>query len=192
VFGIGEEIQVVANHKVHPALGTINVTAAELDQARAIADRVLQSFPGATTGYVQQKLVWQSPLGHQCSTIPDHVDPVTMVDTDLKTAWTLDEHELRRQISEYGYDIAAAAGLDGVRAVYGMAGSAFRWLFVASTKPFDVVSMPISDAQLASGIAKWEQANLLWAKCLADNDWPDLEQYGPKERKRPVTEWLLD
>lgn len=191
VFGVGETIKTVESHRgTRSEPGTIHVTAAELEQATSIADAVRACWPGATSGRVQNKLVWREPVyGFECSTQPDHVSQDGLVVTDLKTCWSLDDDEINRQICKFGYDMAIVAtqiGLQGT-GICGTGQTSARWCFVRTSYPHSVRFVELVPELARSGAERWSRACAEWNTFLAKNDWPDTGPIMPFDAGQRVT-----
>jgi hypothetical protein len=104
--------------------------------------------------------------------MPDHIDLELELDTDLKTSWNISDDECSRQISQFGYDCAAAAGLEAMQNTSGFMEGKFRWVFAETVPPFDVRSIYMEMGLAMAGKRKWREANRIWAQCLATGIWP--------------------
>jgi hypothetical protein len=99
---------------------------------------------------------------------------------DLKTVASAAPEAVRKAISNYGWDIQAAAYTAGVTALRPeMAGRIrFEWVFVETSPPYGIyVDGPAPSLQVI-GARKWRRACHLWAKCTAADSWPDYESAG--------------
>lgn len=88
---------------------------------------------------------------------------------------------LQSAITNYGYDLAAAWYVDGVKALRpDKDAPLFAWVFAEDAPPFDVHPVWASKRLLEVGRAKANRAFGLWKWCAESNTWPgycdDIEE----------------
>lgn len=139
-------------------------------------------------GTVQQRLTWDSD-GCPCSGQPDHFDEKTVIIDDLKTVEDASDEAVARAIVNYGYDVQAAAYVEGVEATFPeLSGRVrMRFIFCEVNAPFAVNVKHLGGTMRELGQRKWRRAKRVWAACLAAGKWPGYENDAPVEAK----EWDL-
>lgn len=93
---------------------------------------------------------------------------------DLKCVADADNDSAGRAMTNYGWDIQAAAEIEAVEACYPhLAGRGeFFDVFCEKSAPFACNVPRLSGSFHALGQRKWDRAAGIWAACLRDNNWP--------------------
>lgn len=136
------------------------------------------------TGWAEQTLVWRDrPTGVMCRAkldfLPHHGRTPYLV-PDYKSALSVEPEHLRRAVHTFGYYVQAPWYLAGIRALGLSDRPAF--LFVAQEKepPYLVTVFQLTDAAMAAGERRCDEALAVYARCTATGQWPgyatDIEQ----------------
>lgn len=145
----------------------------------------------AFEGAIQQRLTWDSE-GCPCSGQPDHAmhgDDETIVIDDLKTVEDASDEAVTRAIVSYGYDVQAAAYVEGMEHEHPDAAGRvhMRFIFCEVGAPYAVNVKTLGGTMRELGQRKWRRAKRAWAACLAAGRWPGYESGAPVE----ATEYQL-
>jgi hypothetical protein len=171
VFGVGDDIVIKTKRGQEAEPGQILVTDVELAQAQAIATCVAETVPDLRKGQIQPYMRWGWE-NVTCSGKPDHIDEDQWLITDLKTAHDLSDDGIVKSIELYGYDIQAAAYLDGAEQTYRWPSPRFRWVFVETDAPYDVRIIEPTLNMIQSGHTLWNKAKRIWKECITTGNWP--------------------
>lgn len=171
VFGVGDEIVTKTKRGEKEQPGTILASDAEVVKATQVATAAINAVPRLRKSMIQPRLVWHSD-GVECSGRPDHIDEDYHIINDLKTAHDLSDDALTYAIEKYGYDIQAAAYLEGAAQKYEWDRPLFRFIFVETEAPFDVRIIEPDALMLSSGAALWRKAVATWGACMRSGEWP--------------------
>lgn len=110
--------------------------------------------------------------------------PDTVIDLKKCQPCKATDYHLQKSIRDYGWDIQAAWYVDGVEQLTGKR-PLFAWIFVEDKEPFDVRPVWASQAMLAVGKAKADQAWQSYVHCLQTGLWPgyceDIEELHPTD-----------
>lgn len=118
-------------------------------------------------------LVWDD--GVLCRAMVDSIGRGMHQLWDIKTTSAgLSDFAISRHIVNFGYDLSAAFYIRGVEALFPeLAGSVeFKWIFVETEPPYEIVVKEIDSTTLEYGRRKAEFAIAKWARCLASGKWP--------------------
>jgi hypothetical protein len=129
------------------------------------------------SGQVQRRLEWESD-GVACCGKPDSIvigdGHVTIY--DLKSVEDASDAALARATVNYGWDIQAAAYVEGVEAKIEGAQGRVRYFLVACeaerSSAFAVNVAPMGRTMLELGARKWRRAKRTWGECMAANKFP--------------------
>lgn len=171
VFGVGDTVVIKDKRGQKEEPGTILASHAEVERAALIAERVALAVPRLRQSMIQPRLVWHSD-GVECSGRPDHIDEDYHIINDLKTANDLSDYALTYAIEKYGYDIQAAAYLEGAAQKYEWDRPLFRFIFAETEAPYDVRVIEPDALMLSSGAALWRKAVATWGACMRSGEWP--------------------
>jgi hypothetical protein len=130
-------------------------------------------------GEFQKEIRWTKETVNgpvECHAFLDYLilGPDYYIIYDLKCVADADNDSAGRAMTNYGWDIQAAAEIEGVETVYPqLAGRGiFRDVFCEKSAPFACNVPELSGGFHALGKRKWDRAAGIWARCLRDNDWP--------------------
>lgn len=161
------------------AAGQIPLLRKTFDQATTMHDALMDDRTAGNLftrdGDSEVTVLWDDEAtGVPCKARIDRLTSIRerVVAVDLKTTDAdLDDASLARTVVKYGYDVQAAQYLDGLAAI-GAEDPAFLFVFQQKTAPYLVRVIELSDDFLARGRARVEDARALYAKCVANDDWP--------------------
>lgn len=90
---------------------------------------------------------------------------------DYKTTTNASEWHFARSMWDYGYDIQAAHYLAAADSI---ATGKRTFVFAAQEKtpPYDAQMHTLGPISAESGVLRWQKAKRLWARCLADDEFP--------------------
>jgi hypothetical protein len=130
------------------------------------------SFKG---GSAQQTILWESE-GVECKAVLDYLT-ITANDytiDDLKCVDDASPDAIARAVTNYGWDIQAAAYVEAVESKYPhLAGRGrYRLVPVEKDAPFAANPREFSGAFQTIGNMKWQKAKSIWGPCLKNNNWP--------------------
>ena len=130
-------------------------------------------------GTPQKEIIWiketvNGPV--ECHGFLDYliIGPDYYLIYDLKCVADADLDSVTRAMTNFGWDIQAAAYVEGVEANYPhLAGRGkFLDVFCEKSAPFAVNVPEMSGAFRTLGQRKWDRAAGIWARCMSDNFWP--------------------
>ena len=129
-----------------------------------------------TSGMVQKRLEWESE-GVPCCGKPDSIvtdGKVTIY--DLKSVEDASDEAIVRATVNYGWDIQAAAYVEGVEATIPELAGRVEYKLVACeserASAFSVNVKPMGRTMLELGARKWARAKRIWGECLRSGKWP--------------------
>jgi len=122
----------------------------------------------------QERLIWTTEGGVECSGRPDFYDPKSETIVDLKTSYSLSDEEVEGTIKRYSYEIQAAAYLEAYSKL-GRGRKSFAWLFSEKDPPHLCRWVIPGPQRIGSGSAKWMKAATVFKDCLSSGEW-----YGPR------------
>lgn len=167
--------------------GRIPMLRHKWDEAQDIANAVREQIQALgldpvpfTEGTAEHVIRWEE-RGVQCRAMLDWLrDDLQTID-DLKTTSDASPRGFQRKVWTLRYDIQAAFYLRAV-AVYlfgrDVIRPRFRWVAVETEYPYLVTIHEMSKAASENADARVDQAIDLWARCLAEDDWPGYREYG--------------
>lgn len=91
---------------------------------------------------------------------------------DLKTCESANPARLSRRVIDFGWDIQAAAYLEGLSALAPETRWQWEWVFVEREEPFAVTVAVPTEAMLELGRERWARARREWEACLKRDTWP--------------------
>lgn len=195
VFGIGDEL-VIKERRGQPELpGQILLSPVEFGSATTVAYAVCQEWPRASSIHSknQYKLIWNSDV--ECSATPDNLDTEQWQINDLKTSYDVSDEAITDAIKRYGYDLQAAACIEGAIQVLNWPRPTFRNVFVCTKEPYQVKFWTYDTETIERGQELWNEAKRIWAGCLKTGDFPDTARYTPpaprfKSSSKTVDEFM--
>ncbi|WGL30673.1 CRISPR/Cas system-associated protein [Synechococcus phage S-CRES3] len=145
-------------------------------QGMAESLRRLQWYSGTDAEYIKRNEVsiywdWE---GVRCKARLDSLLIEEGIVLDLKTTDSVDPELFQKKVVGLGYDFQAAYYAKAAEAAFG---KPFKFLFVAVERkaPYTVDIFEVSDAMMAEGVVKCEQALRTYAACEASGEWPNRE-----------------
>jgi len=168
--------------------GAIPVLARKLREAEAEAAVIIDSFPVPLNECdCELTVVWlDAELGIWCRARVDAWHSATSTIYDLKNCENVIAATSGSVCIKYGYDIQAAAYLEGIETCLpSLAGRVeFKFHFVeAGITP---VTAPLSGEFMELGRRKWKRAKETWAQCLKSGKWP-----GPQITRIEAPPWAI-
>lgn len=199
VFGAGPEIVEVcagdwrtkdARQKRDDAIdaGAIPVLTGKLEDAKAEAEIIRDGFPVPLDECLcEVTIVWfDRELRIWCRMRADAYHEQTATIYDLKNCENVILSASGTACIRFGYDIQAAAYIEGVESAFpGLAGRV-RFMFHFVEPGIPPVTAPLSGEFLELGRRKWKRAKELWAQCLHTNVWP-----GPQIERIECPPWAM-
>jgi len=191
LLGVGPEIVVVdakdwrtnaakETRDAAEAAGKLPVLVGKLDAYNEIVEawrsQLAERGCRITEGRVQKRLEWESE-GVPCCGKPDSVlvDGRSAIIYDLKSVEDASDDAVVRAVVNYGWDIQAAAYVEGVEATWpDLAGRVtYEIVPCESTREnaFSVNVKPMGHTMLELGARKWARAKRLWGECLRSGKW---------------------
>lgn len=126
-----------------------------------------------SNGQPEVSMFWQhEATGTPCRGRLDFLKEYTIV--DLKFVREVNRRSVRNMIAEYGYDVQAAAYLDGLRRCTGKDIGNFIFLFQEKQAPYKVMAVHLNESVLAEGRSKYDAAMQRYQDCLkayGTNQW---------------------
>lgn len=170
--------------------GGIPVLAHDLLRAKEAAAALPEKLAalGIDLGAYESELtiLWESG-GVALKTRPDLTSVSLGHFLDLKVKEEISEAAFEASVVKYGYDMQAAAAVEGLGEVYPeLAGRLSFDVVVCEWKPpYDVMVKPMGQAALEYGRGRWERAKALWKRLLPlpEKDWPGWGIRAPWEPK---------
>ena len=136
----------------------------------------LQWYAGTGPEYIKRNEVsiywdWE---GVRCKARLDSLLVDEGIVLDLKTTDSVDPELFQKKVAGLGYDFQAAYYAKAAEVAFG---KPFKFLFVAVERkaPYTVDIFEVSDAMMAEGMVKCEQALRTYAACEASGEWPNRE-----------------
>lgn len=105
----------------------------------------------------------------------DAFDAATGWVTDLKTCKNASPRAVLGSVLAYGYDLKAAAYLEGLEAA-GHPMCSFRFAFVETEAPWATCVVELADEFAELGRRKWARAKEVWRRCHGSGIWPGYGQ----------------
>jgi len=166
--------------------GAIAVLSHKLREAEQEAAVIIDGFPVPINECdVELTVVWfDAEFGIWCRARIDSWHAPSDTIYDLKNCEDVVRSASGTQCIRYGYDIQAAAYIEGIETCLpDIAGRVqFKFHFVEpGIKP---CTPELSGELLELGRRKWKRAKALWAQCLAANNWP-----GPQITRIEAPPW---
>ena len=158
------------------------VLVKEFDEADKIAEKVMegvQRVSGAADmlrgGEPELVAIWREANGAMCRAMFDHfrLDGDKALIDDLKTSGDdIGPGDIGRKIANMSYDVSAAFYERGVKALIPDAKPLFRFLFVETDTPYEVLVTTLDGAASAIGHRKVRAAIHVWRNCQLADKWP--------------------
>ncbi|MYM92796.1 PD-(D/E)XK nuclease-like domain-containing protein [Duganella vulcania] len=164
----------------HP--GSFFISAKDAWIIKNVRESVLQ-HQGArrllTRGVAERAMFWRDErTGLMCKTKPDLERDGIIV--DIKSTTDASKQEFRHSIARLHYDLTAFMQQLGVKRITGETKQVV-YIAVETEEPFNTAVYIASDAQLASGQAKFEFATDRLKYCLSTGDWFGYQPQGIPE-----------
>lgn len=166
--------------------GVIPMLKAEYSRAIAVADILRDKLAARGVvfdGIIEKRIRWTeravSGVEVRCAGTPDHVtwDGSTLVIDDLKTAATANPRKVGRSWEQFCYDIQWAAYTSGGDKVYRANGRVrMRYVTVEVDAPYCVTIVEPDGSMRQLGSIRWQNAVNKWARCVAENHWPEYAE----------------
>jgi hypothetical protein len=164
------------------AEGVAPVLRAEYEKAQAMAEAI-RRHPVASalfrpgTGKAEQALMWQDAetgvwRRSLLDWLPDE-NGQRLIVPDYKTARSASPETFTKSVADYGYYMQAAFYLDGIRALGLDDDPAFVLVAQEKDPPYIVTVFELDVVALRIGAHRNREALDLYAKCKADDHWPD-------------------
>ncbi|HEY4355993.1 MAG TPA: PD-(D/E)XK nuclease-like domain-containing protein [Acidobacteriaceae bacterium] len=134
--------------------------------------QVMNAF---TQGKPEQSLIWKdAETGVWLKARPDWLPnkPAERFITEYKTAESIKPAKLSRAVFDYGYEMQAAIGLDGVETVLGVKPLGMAHVVQEKKPPYLVDCRLFTAEQIAWGRMQYRKALRIFADCLKTSEWP--------------------
>ena len=169
------------------AEGKVPLLPWQFDIVRAIAGSI-QAHPIAVAafrhGAAEVTLTWQDPeTGVPCKARPDYLPAHGRWLVDLKTAASANPRVWRDQAYRLGYHARAAWYLDGAEKVLGQTPEEYWFVVVEKEPPYLVSVISFDQEALEWGRRANRKACALFARSLAENDWPSYREPGQNRER---------
>jgi hypothetical protein len=166
----------IAERDAAVAAGKECIAEADFCKAEAMAARVL-THPVAKlmfqTGTFEPTLAWQDQeTGIWCRVRPDFLPKVRQFIPDLKSTVSAHPKAFAKSVDNYGYHMAAALYLEGLRVLFGERPKGFILVAVEKTEPFITELYQIDEEALAFGAVQNRRALRTLADCIEHDHWP--------------------
>ena len=164
------------------AQGKVPLLPWQFDIVRAIAGSIRahpiagEAFRG---GEAEATLIWRDPeTGVPCKARPDYLPVHGRWMVDLKTAQSANPRTWRDQAYRLGYHARAAWYLHGAETVLGKMPEEYWFVVVEKEAPYLVRVVSFDREALEWGRRVNRTACALFARSLAENDWPGYREPG--------------
>ena len=159
----------------------------QYDIVRAIAGSI-QAHPIASQafrgGEAEVTLTWQDPETEvPCKARPDYLPANGLWLVDLKTASSANPRSWRDQAYRLGCHTRAAWYLDGAEILLGRAPDEYWFVVVEKEPPYLVSVISFDEDALIWGRRADRKACALFARSLAENDWPSYREPGQNRER---------
>lgn len=133
-----------------------------------------------TNGMCEVCIVWRDePSGVLCKARLDYLragrDGGDVI-SDIKTARDVNPNAISRSAYNLGYQIQAAMGFDGLKAV-GRNPSRYIYIFVRNKKPYLVNVVEAEEAVLEMGRSQYKWLLNQWGKCIESGVFPGYNEH---------------
>lgn len=171
--------------------GKVVLKQEEWDRVDAMAEAVLAHQDASflvANGQPEASLIWDDPsTGVRCRGRLDYWHQGPYVAVDLKTVQSADPTRFARHAVDFGYDVQAGHYQEGTAYALGEKTiPRFLHVLVAKEPPHLVSVVELDSWFLDIGQARAHQAIQLYAKCMANNDWPG---YAPGIHRIAAPKW---
>ena len=129
----------------------------------------------AGPGQAEQTMVWQMG-GVYLRTRPDYLHDDQREVNEYKTSTSADPAKWARIILNSHYDIQATMPLMALDALFGEAKRDYRWLVQEVDPPYCCSWVGLGPQMEAMAREKIHLGATIWAKCLADKQWPGYDK----------------
>lgn len=140
--------------------------------AQRASEEVANAF---TQGAPERSIIWKDEeTGVWLKARPDWLpnDPATRFVTEYKTAETINPRRLSNAVFQYGYEIQAALGLDGIEAVMDVKPLGMAHVVQEKDAPYLAELRLFSSEQIDFGRLQYRKALRIFARCLETGIWP--------------------
>lgn len=138
-------------------------------------------------GKPEVSMFWvHEATGTPCRGRLDFLKDYTIV--DLKFVLEVNERSIPKMVTDYGYDVQAAAYLYGLRKVTGSKMANFVFLFQEKKPPYKIMARYLEQDVLAEGMLKYEAAMLRYQECLAKYGTEPWEGYADQVQSLDATQ----
>jgi PDDEXK-like uncharacterized protein DUF3799 len=169
------------------AEGKVPLLPYQYDIVRAIAGSIRthpiagEAFRG---GEAEVTLTWQDPeTGVPCKARPDYLPAHSGWLVDLKTASSANPRTWRDQAFRLGYHARAAWYLDGAETILAKAPEEYWFVIVEKEPPYLVSVVSFDQKSLEWGRRANRKACTLFARSIAENDWPSYREPGQNRER---------
>lgn len=155
------------------ANGKTVVTKKDMDIAMEISDLIEFELTGAFVDMSYEVAAYGAIGNTTVKGMIDIIPKESNMIVDLKTIDSIkSERNLNNVIWERGYHWQAALYLDLYTAATGENREQFQFIFIETSRPFEVVWVDMPKDLIDLGRAGYMNAIAKWQKCLATNVWP--------------------
>jgi len=171
--------------------GVEAIKADEYDTAWAQREQVLQ-LPGMKeildAGVAEASAFWEDPYtGVLCRCRPDFAADCGVL-LDVKTVGNSSPEDFRLQAARMRYDVQDAFYSEGYGIASGAPVERFLFLTVETSYPYFAAVHEFLPESKAAGFEKARAALNTYAKCLAENKWPN---YGSEIHQIQLPAWAM-
>lgn len=135
-------------------------------------------------GESQVKVDWESN-GVPCRGRLDHLSADRCTIYDVKSCEDASREAITRSVVNFGYDVQAAAYIEGVEATYPKLAGRVKMVFIfGETERRNAYAMNVvtfGGTMRELGERKWRRAKALWGRCLETGEFPGYEDSLPIE-----------
>lgn len=191
LLGVGPELVVIdakdyrtnaakADRDAAEAAGKLPILVGKLDAYNEVVDawraQLEERGCNILMGIIQKRLEWISD-GVPCCGKPDSIVTEGRVTIyDLKAVEDASDEAIVRATVNYGWDIQAAAYVEGVESTTPELAGRVEYKLVACeserASAFSVNVKPMGRSMLELGARKWARAKHIWGECLRAGKWP--------------------
>jgi hypothetical protein len=157
------------------------ITAEQIETIKAISDRLSQNElvrHGILNGRIERSIIAKDG-DIWLRTRPDVIPSSGGDFVDLKTAASVDDDSLSKDIYQHGYHIQAGFMRMVARAVLGPdAFQSFTFVFVEKSAPFDVRIKQLKDCDIDIGEKQARHGLNIMRRCIEEGRWPGYDGWG--------------
>jgi hypothetical protein len=180
--------------------GRVPVLEKQVAAARAFADKIRTKLADCGIDltpneerFNEAAITWPEDPGAAgddvtCRAMFDHVDLRRGLVLDIKTAENAHPERLKRSVTDFGYDVQAAAYTSALEHLDArLAGRVKFALVVCETSTAEPMIVELGGDFLHLGRQRWARAVQTWARCCASNTWPGY----PRRIRLECPEWAI-